>query len=155
MKAEIPATIPASIVSARAGLAAISAKILSPAGTDLYNELVNDVPMINNSGIATMSPTDHLPNIVLGIILQGCFVILSSFHGRKRYIRLILHSCNLVCPVFPCKKHFNHWPSNKWIELLVSFSVFNGVISNQQTIPVAIAGINATADKTIKGSERR
>jgi hypothetical protein len=79
MKAEIPATIPASIVSAKAGLAAISAKIVPPAGTDLYNEFVNDVPMIKNIGIATMSPTDHLPNIVFGIILQGCFVILSSF----------------------------------------------------------------------------
>jgi hypothetical protein len=31
---------------------------------------VNDVPMINNIGIATMSPTDHLPNVVFGIILQ-------------------------------------------------------------------------------------
>jgi hypothetical protein len=75
MKAEIPATIPASIVSANAGLAAISAKIVSPAGTDLYNEFVNDVPMIKNIGIATISPTDHLPNIVLGEILQDGFVI--------------------------------------------------------------------------------
>ncbi len=105
MKAEIPATIPASIVSAKAGLAAISAKIVPPAGTDLYNEFVNDVPMINNIGIATMSPIDHLPNVVFGIILQGCFVILSSFRIRKLYIRLILHSCNLFCPVFPRKKN--------------------------------------------------
>ena len=70
MKAEIPATIPASIVSAKAGLTAISAKIVTPAGTDLYNEFVNDVPMINNSGIAMISPTDHLPNVVFGIILS-------------------------------------------------------------------------------------
>jgi hypothetical protein len=75
MKAEIPATIPASIVSAKAGLAAISAKIVPPAGTDLYNKFVNDVPMINNIGIATISPTDHLPNIVFGEILQDGFVI--------------------------------------------------------------------------------
>ena len=70
MKADIPATIPASIVRAKAGLAKISAKIVPPAGTDLYNEFVNDVPMINNSGIAMISPTDHLPNVVFGIILQ-------------------------------------------------------------------------------------
>jgi hypothetical protein len=75
MKAEIPATIPASIVSAKAGLAAISAKIVPPAGTDLYNQFVNDVPMINNIGIATISPTDHLPNIVFGEIRQDGFVI--------------------------------------------------------------------------------
>ena len=99
MKAEIPATIPASIVSAKAGLAAISAKIEPPAGTDLYNEFVNDVPIINNIGIATMSPTDHLPNLVFGTILQGCFLILSSFRTTKHYIRLILHSCNLFWPV--------------------------------------------------------
>ena len=78
MKAEIPATIPASIVSARAGLAAISAKIVSPAGTDLYNEFVNDEPIRNNSGIATISPTDHLPNVVIGVILKSRFVMLSS-----------------------------------------------------------------------------
>jgi hypothetical protein len=52
-----------------------------------------------------MSPTDHLPNVVFGIILQGCFVIHTSFRSRKLYIRLILHSCNLFCPVFPRKKH--------------------------------------------------
>lgn len=74
MKAEIPATIPASIVSAKAGRAAMSAKIVSPAGTDLYNESVNDVPVINNIGIATISPTDHLPSIVVGEILRDGFV---------------------------------------------------------------------------------
>ena len=78
-KADIPAAIPASIVRAKAGLAAISAKIVPPAGIDLYNEFVNDVPMINKSGIATMSPTDHLPNVVFGIILKDCFVTPSSF----------------------------------------------------------------------------
>jgi len=78
MKAEIPATIPASIVSAKAGLAAISAKIVPPAGTDLYNEFVNDEPMTNSIGIATISPTDHLPNVVFGVILQVFFVMLSS-----------------------------------------------------------------------------
>lgn len=83
MKAEIPATIPASIVNAKAGRAVISAKIVSPAGIDLYNEFVNDVPMINKIGMATISPIDHLPNIVSGAILQGCFVILTSFPYRK------------------------------------------------------------------------
>ena len=83
MKADIPATIPASIVNANAGLKAISAKIVSPAGVDLYNEFVNDVPMMNKIGMAAMSPIDQLPNTVFGVILQGCFVILSSFTYRK------------------------------------------------------------------------
>jgi hypothetical protein len=85
MKAEIPATIPASIVNAKAGLAAISAKIVSPAGIELYNEFVNDEAMRNNSGIATINPTDHLPNVVIGIILKYRFVILSSFR-KENYI---------------------------------------------------------------------
>jgi len=106
IKAEVPATIPASIVSAKAGLAAISANIVPPDGTDLYNEFVNDAPMINNSSIATMSPTDHLPIVVFGKILQGCFVIPSSFRSRKLHIRLILQACNLFWPVFPRKKRF-------------------------------------------------
>ena len=105
MKAEIPATIPASIVSAKAGLVVISAKIVAPAGTDLYNEFVNDVPMINNIGIATMSTTDHLPSVVSGTILQGCFVILFTYFISKLYIRLILHPYNLFCLVFPRKKN--------------------------------------------------
>ncbi len=70
MKAEIPAAIPASIVSAKAGLAAISAKIVSPAGIEVYNEFARNEPMINNIGIATMSPTDHLPKAVIGKILH-------------------------------------------------------------------------------------
>lgn len=83
MKADIPATIPASIVSARAGRAVISAKIVPPAGIDLYSEFVNEVPMINNTGITTMSPTDHLPNVLIGKILQGRFDITSSFYVRN------------------------------------------------------------------------
>jgi hypothetical protein len=106
MKAEMPATIPASIVSAKAGLAAISAKIVLPAGTDLYSEFVNDEPMTNNIGIATISPTDHLPNVVFGVILQGCFVMLSSFCSRELYNHPILCSCNLFDPSLPCKKRF-------------------------------------------------
>jgi hypothetical protein len=78
MKAEIPAAIPASMVRARAGLAATSAKIVSPAGTDGYNEFVNDEPSINKIGIATISPTDHQPNPVMGKNLQNCLVIFSS-----------------------------------------------------------------------------
>lgn len=73
MKDEIPAAIPASIVSAKAGLAAISANIVPPAGTDLYTEFVNDVPMMNNNGIATISPTDHFPNEVIGRNFEGLF----------------------------------------------------------------------------------
>jgi hypothetical protein len=90
MKAKIPAAIPASIVSARAGLVAMSTNIVLPAGTDLYIEFVNDEPIVNNSGMATMSPSDHLPNFVTGTILQDCFVMLTSFHSRKLKARLIL-----------------------------------------------------------------
>ena len=74
-KADIPATIPESIESANAGLAKISARIDSPAGTDLYNEFVNDVPIINNTTIVRISPTDHLPRVDFGGILKGFFII--------------------------------------------------------------------------------
>ena len=105
MKAEMPATIPASIVSAKTGLAAISAAIVSPAGTDLYNEFVNDEPMTNNIGIATISPTDHLPNVVFGVTGQGCCVMIASFRSRKLYNPPILHLCSLFNPRFPCKRN--------------------------------------------------
>lgn len=68
--ADIPAAIPASMLSAKAGLPAISARIVLPAGTDGYNVFLKDVPIKNNIGVATMSPTDHLPNLVSGVILQ-------------------------------------------------------------------------------------
>ena len=78
-KAELPAAIPASMVRANAGLAAISAKIVLPAGTELYKLLSKDVPMINKIGIATISPIDHFPNLVLGVILKnGLFIFYSS-----------------------------------------------------------------------------
>lgn len=83
MKAEIPATIPASIVSANAGLAAISFKMVSPAEVDLYNEVVNDEPMTNNIGIASMRTTDHLPKEVFGVTLKSCFIILFTFRSEK------------------------------------------------------------------------
>lgn len=83
MKAEIPAAIPASIVSARAGLEVISAKMVSPAGTDLYSEFVKNEPMINSNGIAIASPSDHLPDVDFGRILNGCFVKLSSNYSRR------------------------------------------------------------------------
>jgi hypothetical protein len=83
MKASMPAAIPASVVSAKAGLTLISAKIVSPAGMDLYIELVNEDPMVNNNGIAMINPTEHLPNIVFGSILQGCFAMLFSFQSTK------------------------------------------------------------------------
>ena len=87
MKAIIPAAIPASIESARAGLAAISAKIVLPAGIDAYNEFVNDAPAINRIGIAMISPTDHLPNEVIGIIFQVFFMIRISAH-KVHYITM-------------------------------------------------------------------
>ena len=76
IKVEIPAAIPASIVRAKAGLPTISFKIVLPAGTDLYKVFVNDVPMKNNIGIATISPSDHLPDIVFGIRNIGLCTIL-------------------------------------------------------------------------------
>jgi hypothetical protein len=88
MKAEIPAAIPASMVRANAGRAAISAKIVPPAGTDGYKVVVKEVPRINNSGMAMMSPTDHRPNPVFGNMLQGCFDMEFPFdhivHGSPR-----------------------------------------------------------------------
>ena len=78
-KAEIPETIPASIVSARAGLAPMSFNIVSPAGTDSYNKVVNDMPMKNNTGIAAASPSDHLPNVVFGMKLS-----LIYFYSTRR-----------------------------------------------------------------------
>jgi len=79
MKADIPAAIPASIASANAGLAAISDKMVSPAGIDSYKVFVKDVPMTNNIGIAIKRTTDHLPNDVLGAISQGWSRMLYSF----------------------------------------------------------------------------
>ena len=79
MKANIPAAIPASMVSAKAGLAPISAQIVSPAGIDLYNEFVSEAPIIYSIGMATISPVDHLPKVVLGTILQDRFFIFISF----------------------------------------------------------------------------
>jgi hypothetical protein len=70
IKAEIPEANPASIESAKAGLLTISASIVSPAGTDLYNEFVKDVPITNNIGIAIIRPSDHLPKMVFGIFLN-------------------------------------------------------------------------------------
>ena len=85
MKADIPAAIPVSMVRARAGLAAISAKMVLLAGTDSYNESASDEPVVNKSGMATMSPIDHFPNVVPGKILQGLFVILFSIHYQVKY----------------------------------------------------------------------
>lgn len=72
---EIPAAISASIVSAKAGRAPISAKIVLPAGTVWYIVFPNNVPVANNIGIATMRATDHLPSVVSGAILQDCSAI--------------------------------------------------------------------------------
>ena len=89
MKADTPASIPASIESARMGLALISAGIVSPAGTDSYNQFVEVEPMMNNISIATINATDHLPDIVFGVMLQGCLSMLSSFLAKNdAFIRL-------------------------------------------------------------------
>jgi hypothetical protein len=52
--------------------------MVSPAGTDEYNEFVNEVPKTNNKGITTAAASDHLPAVVNGIILQELFAIKPS-----------------------------------------------------------------------------
>jgi hypothetical protein len=52
-----------------------------------------------------MSAIDHLPNIVFGVILQRCFVILLSFSRRKPCRHPILHSCNVFFSSFLYEKH--------------------------------------------------
>ena len=66
-KARIPDVIPTSIVSANAGLAAISFKMESPDGVDAYNVFVNDAPMKNRTGMKMINPIDHLPGLVPGL----------------------------------------------------------------------------------------
>jgi len=61
--ARTPDTIPASIVNARAGLAAISCMMELPDGVDAYNVFVNDVPMKNRIGMAMINPMDHFPSL--------------------------------------------------------------------------------------------
>ena len=69
MKAEIPDTIPMSIVKNRAGLVLMSANMVSPADIELYKKRANNVPMKNNIGIATAKPNEHQPNLVFGRML--------------------------------------------------------------------------------------
>ena len=66
IKARIPVAIPASMVNAKVGLAAISCKMESPDGTDAYNVFVNDAPMKNRIGMAIINPMDHFPSLVSG-----------------------------------------------------------------------------------------
>lgn len=66
MKAKTPEAMPASIVSAKAGLTVISFNMVSPAPTDSYNKSLNDVPTKNNTGITAANPSDHQPSLVLG-----------------------------------------------------------------------------------------
>jgi hypothetical protein len=75
MKTETPEAIPASIVSARAGLTTMSSHMVLPADTDLYNEFVNDPPMKNNIGIAIARPKDHQPSLFFGNILIRMLII--------------------------------------------------------------------------------
>ena len=76
IQAETPEAIPVSIVSARAGLTVMSFNMVPPAGTDLYNRSLNDMPMKNNIGIAAASPSDHQPSLVFGSIL--IFTLINS-----------------------------------------------------------------------------
>lgn len=73
-KAAIPVPIPESMESAKAGLVMISPRMVVPADTDLYKELVKDVPRINNTTMVGMSAIDHFPNVDLGVIRSGLFI---------------------------------------------------------------------------------
>ncbi|MEZ4770519.1 MAG: DinB family protein [Caldilineales bacterium] len=89
MKAPVPAAIPASIVSAKAGLAPMSAAMVAPVGADLYNERASAEPTANRIGMATMRPTDHLPNVDAGVTCQGCLAMVSSFVTEIKHARSI------------------------------------------------------------------
>jgi hypothetical protein len=91
-----------SIVNAKVGLEAMSAIIVSPAGTDRYNEFVNDAPMENNNGIAMDDPTDHRPNIVLGIIIKDFSAIEMSRSSSQTQFHLVTGYPNaaLIPPPF-------------------------------------------------------
>lgn len=67
------------MVSARAGLAAISANIVHPAGMFLSKVSVRDVPMVNNNDRTMMSPTHHLHKVVIGKIFKDHFIVHSPF----------------------------------------------------------------------------
>jgi hypothetical protein len=73
-RAEKPAPNPVSIDNARAGRLFISARIVPPAGTDLYNESARDDPMKSNINITIMSQMDHLPRFVLAITPPKLFL---------------------------------------------------------------------------------
>ncbi len=73
-KAAIPAPIPESMESAKAGLVMISPRMFVPADTDLYKELVKDVPRMNNTTMVGMSTTDHFPKVDRGVMRSGLFI---------------------------------------------------------------------------------
>jgi hypothetical protein len=74
-KAAIPDAMPESMESAKAGLAMMSSRIVVPAETDLYNELVKDVPRMNNTTMVGMSVIDHFPKVDRGVMRSGLFII--------------------------------------------------------------------------------
>lgn len=75
MHEAIPATIPASIVRARAGRDAISEMISPPAETPAYKVSAKDEPITKRIGITIMSTTDHVPTRECGINLEKCSTI--------------------------------------------------------------------------------
>jgi len=87
MKPEMPATIPASMVSANNGLEVISVRMVWPAGIDSYRELENDEPKTNKIGITAIRPTVHLPCVVLGMSLQDRSDIPTSFLRKGLHYR--------------------------------------------------------------------
>ncbi len=73
-KAAIPAPIPESMESAKAGLAMMSSRMVVPADTDSYKELVKDVPRMNNTTMVGMSVIDHFPKVDRGVMRSGIFI---------------------------------------------------------------------------------
>lgn len=83
---KIPETIPANIVIANAGLLVISSQMELPAGIDGYHKFVNDAPIKNNTGIAPMNPSDHLPSVVFGIPIR-LFCYIFRFNVAENHLQ--------------------------------------------------------------------
>ncbi len=129
IKAEIPEAIPASMVSARAGLTAMSFNMVPPAGTDLYNKVVNDMPMKNNAGIATASPSDHQPSLIFGRILILTFI--TSFAALRIFYSLCFEICYILHPVKIAPNKMVGFSNKTYATKLLTFSWFSYIISRK------------------------
>ena len=75
IKAEMPDENPSSIGMDNEGLLIRSPSNVSDAGAASYKVFTKIDPMMKNNGIAIISPSDDLPNFVLGMIPPVlCFI---------------------------------------------------------------------------------